>query len=191
MLLVVDAHIDRQLLVGTAQGHGTVVAQALAANLAGAVKQARKSLQALLGAAFDHEIVFTSGATESDNLAIKGVAEYYKAKGNHIITTTIEHKAVLDSCKRLPPPPDVIDDRDGLAVVVGLGFSWPLYALAAVVLGFAVLSILSCEPAGCDCPCDCKRKESRRLRAFLDFMERKLKIEGSAGPSLPATASES
>jgi len=52
--------------------------------------------------------VFTSGATESDNLAIKGVAEYYKAKGNHIITTTIEHKAVLDSCKRL--------EKDGFVV---------------------------------------------------------------------------
>ncbi|MBI2430376.1 MAG: IscS subfamily cysteine desulfurase [Ignavibacteriales bacterium] len=48
-----------------------------------------------------HEIIFTSGATESNNLAIKGVAESLREKGNHIITTQIEHKCVLDSCKRL------------------------------------------------------------------------------------------
>src|SRR5260370_7990534 len=47
------------------------------------------------------EIIFTSGATESDNLMIKGVAEMYREKGNHIITQAIEHKAVLDTCKRL------------------------------------------------------------------------------------------
>ena len=47
------------------------------------------------------EIIFTSGATESDNLAIKGVVEFYKDKGNHVITAAIEHKAVLDTCKAL------------------------------------------------------------------------------------------
>ena len=66
-----------------------------------AVDDARDTIARLIGADSGKEIVFTSGATESDNLAIKGVAEYYREKGNHIITTTIEHKAVLDSCKRL------------------------------------------------------------------------------------------
>ena len=66
-----------------------------------AVEDARETIAGYIGAESGKEIVFTSGATESDNLAIKGVAEYYKGKGNHIITTTIEHKAVLDSCKRL------------------------------------------------------------------------------------------
>ena len=66
-----------------------------------AVDVARERIAALIGAQSEKEIVFTSGATESNNLAIKGVAEFYKDKGNHIITTVIEHKAVLDTCKRL------------------------------------------------------------------------------------------
>ena len=66
-----------------------------------AVEHARERVASLIGADSSKEIVFTSGATESDNLAIKGVAEYYREKGNHIITTQIEHKAVLDTCKRL------------------------------------------------------------------------------------------
>ena len=65
-----------------------------------AVEQARERIAKLVGAT-SKEIVFTSGATESDNLAIKGVAEMYREKGNHIITATTEHKAVLDTCKRL------------------------------------------------------------------------------------------
>jgi cysteine desulfurase len=66
-----------------------------------AVNVAREQVAALVGAKNPKEIVFTSGATESNNLAIKGVAEFYKDKGNHIITSVIEHKAVLDTCKRL------------------------------------------------------------------------------------------
>jgi cysteine desulfurase len=66
-----------------------------------AVEYARESIAKLIGADSEKEIVFTSGATESDNLALKGVAEFYKEKGSHIITTVIEHKAVLDTCKRL------------------------------------------------------------------------------------------
>jgi cysteine desulfurase len=66
-----------------------------------AVDYARERIARLIGAKDSKEIVFTSGATESDNLAIKGVAEFYKDKGNHIVTTVTEHKAVLDTCKRL------------------------------------------------------------------------------------------
>ena len=65
-----------------------------------AVEQAREQVGALIGAS-GKEIVWTSGATESDNLAIKGAAEFHKDRGNHIITAQTEHKAVLDTCKRL------------------------------------------------------------------------------------------
>ena len=65
-----------------------------------AVEQARAQIAKLIGGSAK-EIIFTSGATESDNLAIKGVAEMYREKGDHIITQATEHKAVLDSCKRL------------------------------------------------------------------------------------------
>jgi cysteine desulfurase len=88
-----------------------------------AVDQARARIARLINAR-PNEIIFTSGATESDNLAIKGVAEMYREKGDHLITCTIEHKAVLDTCKRLekygyrvtylPVQPDGLLDLDEL-----------------------------------------------------------------------------
>lgn len=71
------------------------------------VEEAREHVAALVGAE-PREIVFTSGATESDNLAIKGAANFYKKKGRHIITMQTEHKAVLDTCRAL--------ERDGFEV---------------------------------------------------------------------------
>ncbi len=65
-----------------------------------AVEKARKQIADLIGAT-PKEIVFTGGATESNNLALKGVAEMYAEKGNHIITAATEHKAILDTCKHL------------------------------------------------------------------------------------------
>src|SRR5215471_1929265 len=65
-----------------------------------AVENARQQVASLINAT-SKEIIFTSGATESDNLMIKGIAEMFREKGNHIITQSIEHKAVLDTCKNL------------------------------------------------------------------------------------------
>ncbi|XP_072918253.1 cysteine desulfurase [Hemitrygon akajei] len=65
-----------------------------------AMEKARKQTAAVLGAD-EREIIFTSGATESNNIAIKGVARFYKAKKKHLITTQTEHKCVLDSCRML------------------------------------------------------------------------------------------
>jgi cysteine desulfurase len=76
-----------------------------------AVDKARNQIANLINAK-SKEIIFTSGATESDNLAIKGVVEFYKDKGNHIITCMTEHKAVLDSCRAL--------ERNGKAIVTYL-----------------------------------------------------------------------
>src|SRR5215467_1114458 len=67
----------------------------------GGVDKAREQIAKLIGARDSKEIVFTSGGTEAINLALKGVAEMYREKGNHIVTTTIEQRATLDVCKRL------------------------------------------------------------------------------------------
>merc|ERR1719447_37723 len=65
-----------------------------------AVETARKQVADLIGAD-EKEIIFTSGATESNNIAVKGVARFYKSRKKHVITTQIEHKCVLDSCRAL------------------------------------------------------------------------------------------
>ena len=65
------------------------------------VGYAREQIATFINAEKPEEIVFTSGASESNNLALKGAAEFYAERGNHIVTTKVEHKAVLDTCKRL------------------------------------------------------------------------------------------
>jgi cysteine desulfurase len=76
-----------------------------------AVDEAREQVARLIGAR-SKDIVFTSGATESDNLAVRGVVEFYREKGNHVITQVTEHKAILDTCRAL--------ERKGLATVTYL-----------------------------------------------------------------------
>ncbi len=92
-----------------------------------AVEVARKQVADLIGATAK-EIVLTSGATESDNLAIKGAAHMYREKGNHLITVVTEHKAVIDTCKHLekegfevtylPVQRDGLIDLDGLRAAI-------------------------------------------------------------------------
>jgi cysteine desulfurase len=76
-----------------------------------AVDRAREQVAHLIGAK-SKDIIFTSGATESDNLAVRGVVEFYREKGNHVITQVTEHKAILDTCRAL--------ERKGLATVTYL-----------------------------------------------------------------------
>ena len=92
-----------------------------------AVEEARENVAKLIGADAK-EIIWTSGATESDNLAIKGAAQFYKSRGKHIITMTIEHKAVLDTCRELErqgfevtylnPEPNGLLDLDKLKAAI-------------------------------------------------------------------------
>src|SRR6266540_3892640 len=74
----------------------------------GAVDRARDEIAKLIGARDPKEVIFTSGGTESINLALKGVAEMYREKGNHIVTTAIDQRATMDVCKRL--------ERQGLEI---------------------------------------------------------------------------
>ena len=98
----VDPRVVEAMLPYFTQEFGNAASRshAFGWNAEKAVDRAREQVGALIGAS-GKEIVWTSGATESDNLAIKGAAEFYKDRGNHIVTAQTEHKAVLDTCKRL------------------------------------------------------------------------------------------
>ncbi|HDZ20718.1 hypothetical protein LCGC14_0339930 [marine sediment metagenome] len=98
----VDARVLEAMLpyLTTDFGNAASVNHAYGERAKAAVSRAREQIAELVGAEAK-SIVWTSGATESDNLAVKGVAEMYREKGNHIITCKTEHKAVLDTCKHL------------------------------------------------------------------------------------------
>ena len=102
-----------------------------------AVEEARSNVAALVNCD-PREIVWTSGATESDNLAIKGAARFYKDKGNHIITSKIEHKAVLDSCRQL--------EREGFQVTYldpdNTGIISPTQVLDAITEDTILVSLM-------------------------------------------------
>src|SRR5439155_1306195 len=120
-----------------------------------AVEKARKQIADLIGAN-PKEIVITSGATESDNLAIKGVAEMYREKGNHIITAVTEHKAIIDTCKRL--------EKDGYRVTylpVQKDGRISLDELKAAITDKTILITIMAV-------------ESERLRGLRDYLNDKL-----------------
>jgi len=122
---VVDAMIP---WFTTKFGNAASKTHAFGREAAAAVEKARGQIAALIGAE-PAEIVFTSGATESNNLALQGVVDFYKTKGNHIVTVATEHPAVLDVCRALekagrarvtilPVKPDGLLDLDALAAVI-------------------------------------------------------------------------
>ena len=96
---VVDAMVKHMGVDGT-YGNAATRSHAYGWAAEAAVEDARAQVAALVGAD-PREIIFTSGATESDNLAIKGAAHFYRKRGQHIVTCKTEHKAVLDSCRQL------------------------------------------------------------------------------------------
>src|SRR5258708_5145548 len=102
-----------------------------------AVETSRQQIASLINAT-PKEIIFTSGATESDNLMIKGIAEMFREKGNHIITQAIEHKAVLDTCKNLEKHGFEVTylpvHRDGLGAL-SVGRRNPRVQLSAIIDG--------------------------------------------------------
>ena len=100
-------------------GNAASAGHAFGWEAADAVDAARAQVAHLIGAA-PNTIVFTSGTTESNNLAIKGVANFYKDRKNHIVTVLTEHKCVLDSCRHLQQegPDEILADK--VFVYVGL-----------------------------------------------------------------------
>jgi cysteine desulfurase len=98
----VDPRVAKRMMTFLTEDYGNPASRSHAYGWTAeaAVEEARENVAKLIGADAK-EIVWTSGATESDNLAIKGAALFYKSKGRHIITMTIEHKAVLDTCREL------------------------------------------------------------------------------------------
>lgn len=97
----VDPQVVRAMLPYFTEQFGNPSSMhAFGANVSGAVREAREKLQALLGAAHDHEIVFTSGGTESDNAALASALEVSPAR-NEIITSVVEHPAILSTCEHL------------------------------------------------------------------------------------------
>ena len=98
----VDPRVAKRMVTFLTEEYGNPASRSHAYGWAAeaAVEEARENVARLIGADAK-EIVWTSGATESNNLAIKGAAHFYKGKGKHIITMSIEHKAVLDTCREL------------------------------------------------------------------------------------------